>query len=354
MTKRTRIGVIGTGWWATYMHIPALLKNPDAELVAVADINPEKLSATAEHYQLEKAYSSYETMIEQETLDGVVIATYHSTHYEIACFCLEHGLHVMIEKPMVLYATHARDLVKLAQRKQREIVIGYTSNFTSSARRVHDLIYSGHIGNIEYVNCMFGSDVWKFLNSDVKQEGPVHGPGKVYNDPKLSGGGQGHLQATHSIGLMFFLTPLRAKRVLALMSNLGANVDVVDAMTVEFDNGALGNVGSYGHAGRGSRLDVTVYGDKGSVYFEAFTGKVLIHAHNGESEAIEPQDDHTKLHPSHKTSANLVDVILGNAENGSTGELGWRVVELLDAAYRSAALHGQSISIDDLYSEASS
>ena len=80
-------------------------------------------------------------------------------------------------------------------------------------------------------------------------------PGDVYSDPERSGGGQGHLQATHSVGLMLHMTGLRPVSVLALMENLDTRVDVVDAMIAQMDNGALASVGSSGtlHAGARSR-----------------------------------------------------------------------------------------------------
>src|SRR5215211_7588076 len=103
MTRgRARIGIIGVGWWTTTAHIPGMMKNPDADLVALADRRPEIMQKAAEKYGLSvKQYIDYKAMLAQEKLDGVIVATNHTSHYEIAKDCLDAGLHVMLEKPMV-------------------------------------------------------------------------------------------------------------------------------------------------------------------------------------------------------------------------------------------------------------
>src|SRR5262245_61648022 len=99
MTAKARVAVIGTGWWSTYTHIPGLQANPQAELVAVCDTNPNKLRAAAGAYDIRRTYDNVRTMLDQEALDGVVIATPHATHYCLAKAYLERGLHVLLEKP---------------------------------------------------------------------------------------------------------------------------------------------------------------------------------------------------------------------------------------------------------------
>src|SRR5690349_19120607 len=104
MTAKARIAVIGAGWWATYAHIPAVLGNPSAELVAACDADALRLQAAAKAYHIGQTYTDCGEMLAHERLDGAVIATPHATHYRIARDCLEHGLHVVVEKPMTLYA----------------------------------------------------------------------------------------------------------------------------------------------------------------------------------------------------------------------------------------------------------
>jgi hypothetical protein len=98
MTAKARLAVIGTGWCATYAHIPGLQAHPRAELVALCDSNPKKLQAAASAYGVQRVYASASAMLDQEALDGVVIATPHATHAALAQDCLSRGLHVLLEK----------------------------------------------------------------------------------------------------------------------------------------------------------------------------------------------------------------------------------------------------------------
>jgi predicted dehydrogenase len=357
MERKARIAIVGAGWWATYTHIPALQAHAGVGEIVLCDRDADKLGAAAESYHIEKTYTDLATMLAQEPLDGAVIATNHASHFALAKQCLERGLHVMIEKPMTLYARDARELVELAQARGVEIIMGYPYHFTTHVNRVRQVIQGGELGPIQLVNCFMASNVINlFRGDDGSSRGAryvVHGPGTVYSQPHLSGGGQGHLQVTHAAGLMFFVTGLRARRVNALMNNHDLPVDLVDAMLVEFDAGqgqtALGTVSSTGNqaSAGGGMVDLQVYCEHGSVDMNVISGVVRIFRRDQEPEIINvPEADR---YPRMATAQNLVDVALGQAANGSPVEAGWRTVELLDAAYRSAANAGSSVTIESLY-----
>lgn len=351
----TRIAVIGTGWWSTYAHIPGVLANPSATLVGVCDRDVDKLAAAAKAYGLEHTYTDYREMIEREHPDGVIIATPHATHYAIARECLERGINVLVEKPMTLYASEARDLVELAQARGLTLSIGYTHNYAPATLRAHDLIASGALGAPQYIHATMVSRVIELYRGGDDPENnarfyPVHGPGAVYSKPELSGGGQGHLQLTHLAGLVFFVTGLRARRVLALMNNYGLPVDLVDAMTIEFEGGALGTFGGSGNAHQG-KVELQVHCERGSIVLDILAETLVAYGPDGPLPGNGPMPDLDREEDYLATSGNLVDVIQGRATNGAPGEIGWRAVELLDAAYRSAAQGGAAVSIASLYDE---
>jgi len=343
-----KIAVVGTGWWATAIHLPALTSHPNAEIVAVCDVDEAKAKTAADEFDIQKVYTDLETMLDNEELDGVMVATYHAAHYPVAKICLERGLHVYIEKPMVLFADHARELVTLAGKKGLQIVMGYNHNHNDFAIRARDLVHNGEIGEIQFVTGQFSQSIFNFLKGDTQEiKTRVHGPGDVYSDPIRSGGGQGHLQTTHLAGMLFFVTGLRIHRVQAMMQNLGLTVDVVNAIMTEFDNGASGTFGGTGNTRGGGRcFKLTVYGDKGWIDIDDANKTMMVYR-----EDQEPESYKTEVHPFFAPTHNFVDVILGDADNLCSGMLGWRAVELLDAAYRSANNDGKAVYRDDLYEE---
>ncbi len=114
LTSTARIAVIGTGGGATEHHIPALLAHPDAQLVALCDAIGEKARMTADAYGVPHAFARVDDLLANERLDGAVVVTNHATHYAVAKACLQAGLHILIEKPMTLFAREAREVVEMA------------------------------------------------------------------------------------------------------------------------------------------------------------------------------------------------------------------------------------------------
>ena len=177
---RARVGVIGAGWWATTAHIPSLRTYEKADLVGIADPNPDKLAAAAAYYEVAGAFRDYHDLLER--VDGVVIAVPHAYHYQIARDALEAGAHVLVEKPMVLKSSHAWDLVRRAEQKGLELMVGTTFQFTEQAHRVREIVRSGAIGDLLHVSGLFASMVENFLRkpsrgvqADVRV--PGDGPG---------------------------------------------------------------------------------------------------------------------------------------------------------------------------------
>lgn len=350
MCTKARIAIIGAGWWATTAHIPAVINHPGAELVALCDRDAQKLQAAAAAYAIPRTYTDLDQMLVQERLDGAIVVTNHASHYAVAKRCLEAGMHVVIDKPMTLYAWEAKALVELAQAQGRELLVGYPYNYTPYATRSREVIQSGALGKVQYVNCLFATHIFDLLRGEHDVTGVVHGPGKVYSDPALSGGGLGHLQLTHTLGVLFFITDLRVKRVHALMHRHGLAVDLVGAITAEFEDSALGTIGGTGNlgGGQGRKQTVQIYCEHGSIDIDIGSGAATIYRRDQAPEPIEPvvgERDYRHYAPAH----NLIGIVLGQAGNESPGTVGWRVVELLDAAYRSAQQDGSRVEASALH-----
>lgn len=352
MTDKQRIGLIGAGWWSTDYHLPGLLSHPHAACAAICDRDPARLKAAAQAYNIAVTYTDHREMLAKEELDGAIVVTPHKTHAEIARDVLEAGLHLLLEKPMTLYARDARELVELARAREREIVIGYHGPFFGHARRGREVIAGGEFGPVQYVDSSYCSNLNNFLNGNVSEENPtverfaVNPPSASYNSPEEMGGGMGHLNLTHGLGLMFFVSGLRARRVQAVMNNLGRALDMVDAFSVEFENGAVGIVGGTGNAVMTWRNSLAVYCENGAYVYDSFAGFAGLRRRDGTREAL---DLKPVLETRFLNTHGFIDCIRGAAPNPAPGELGWRVVELLDAAYRSAKEGGRPVEIAELY-----
>src|SRR5271166_3697675 len=250
---RPRIAVVGTGWWSTQHHIPALLSYEHAALVALVDNNPLRLTAAMDAYGIAVGFGEVAELLSSVEVDGVVVATTTSTHYEITKAVLEAGAHVMVEKPMAVRAFEAWDLVKTAESTGNHLMVGYTHQFTNSAQRLHEVVASGGIGELVLISCLYASAVEEYYRGRPEAyrdlfHFAVTGPeSKTYSDPAISGGGQAQTQLTHAIGMICWVSGLRVAEVSALMENTDLEVDLVDAISCRFDNGGLGCLASTGN-----------------------------------------------------------------------------------------------------------
>src|SRR5437870_2063643 len=354
---RARIGIIGTGWWATYAHLPSLTSYPRAEVVAIADPSPDRLGRAGEYFGIGAQYVDYRVMLDRGDLDGVIVATPHTTHYAVAADVLARRIPLMLEKPMVLRARDARGLVKLADEQGVPLVIGYPYHFVEQHARLRARIAEGALGRLHLAHSLFASMVLEFYRANPQAYADVFkwqvtGPQPTtYSEPSVAGGGQGHLQVTHAAALLLWLTDLKPREVAAFMQSFDLKVDLCDAISVQFSGGAVGTLASTGgipapqHTNQ--QLELRLYGSAGYALVDAMAGTCSIYYNDG---SIEKLDDvpAERLYPQEATSRHLVDLILGNCRlNLSPGEIGARTVELLEAAYRSAA-ERRIVSIDEL------
>jgi predicted dehydrogenase len=352
--RRARIGVIGTGWWATTAHLPSLCGYEAAHVVGLADPDRANLEAAARHFGVARTYSDYRELVASADLDGVVIAVPHIFHYEIARDALDAGLHVLLEKPMVLKATEAWDLVSRATAQGRHLVIGYESHFTRHAVAARNLIQSGRLGDLRFVAGLLTSMVESYYRGQISDyrsvfDFTVAEPHEsTYSDPRIAGGGQGQTQVTHAMGLIFWTTGLRASEVCAFVDGFGLAVDLADAMSYRFDSGALGTMGSTGslRPEQPWQLEFRYYGSEGFILHDTFRGELVAHFNDGTTEAFPPLAP-DEISPPGAPARCLVDLILDAGENHAPGEVGARAVEFLEAAYRSAA-EGRVVKVDEL------
>lgn len=349
--RKARIAVIGTGWWATYAHIPALRERPDVELVALANRGPERLRRTAEFYRVASTYTDYREMLAREELDGVVVSVAQPAHYETARAALLRGCSILLEKPMVLATEEAQELVDLARRKQLEIVMSYPRHYNPHVRRAREVVLSGELGAVQLVSSQHASSAYESYRGNIDayrdiMEVPVIRMSRELNMYPDRGGGQGYVQVTHSAAVAFWVTGLAAQRVSAYMDSWDVAVDVLDAISMRFSNGAIGSVCSTGNLRPGDpgQDTLSVYCSKGYLLLDLVAGTLMIRKHDGTVEAppaLAPEDILPRFAPVNI----LVDVILGAAENLSPGENGRVTVNFLDAAYRSAANQGAPVDV---------
>lgn len=342
MGAKVRVGFIGAGWWATANHMPILAGRDDVELAAVCRLGAAELEQVRQRFGFPFATEDYRALLRQP-LDAVVVTTPHTRHHEHTRAALEAGLHVMVEKPMSTRAADARDLAELARARGRHVLVPYGWNYKPFVEEAARLVRELGIGPIEYVVCQMGSptgDLFFGGGRDLQGEGLFAPDPATWSDPIVAGGGYGQGQLTHALGLLFFLAgpELRAGEVFAMMSSPNARVDIYDALSVRFANGAIGSLGGTARvpADRTFQVEVRLFGREGIALVDVereraeiqrFDGRkevLTIPAGAGAYECVEPVN-------------RFIELVKGQpVANNSDADVALRTVEVLDAAYRSA------------------
>ena len=140
------IAVIGCGYWG-----PHLIRNlqglADAQLLAVADVRPDRLEYVHRNYPTVDLYSDHEQLL-KTAADAVVVASPIHTHYRVARQALLAGKHVLVEKPIATNVAEAADLVELAVKHKRVLMAGHTFVYNPAVRELRRLVHEGELGHI--------------------------------------------------------------------------------------------------------------------------------------------------------------------------------------------------------------
>jgi predicted dehydrogenase len=317
---KIRVGIIGVGS-ISYGHIRNFLASPDAEIVGLVDTDPKRLE-TAKEKVPELAdvptYSDYKDLIKNGGLDAVQINTPHTLHYEQIMNSLDAGLHVLTEKPMVCSTAHAKDVIKKAKEVGKVLMISYQRHFQPQYRYIKQVVESGQLGEVTYL-------------SALQCQGWKKGTAGTWRQiPELSGGGQLNDSGSHLLDMVLWLTDLNVESVYAFIDNCGTPVDINSALAIKFTNGAQGTVSVVGDSACRWYEDFTIWGTKGAIFYR--NGKLLHCKESGEM--IEP----TELPPGGNHDQGFCDAILGRDKNWVPPECGLRVIQLTEAAWKSAKM----------------
>ena len=142
-----KLGLIGCGYWGPNI-VRNIQKIKHVSLDFIVDTNPEVLNKLPIVTSL---YDDLETALgRHKGIEGVIIATPISTHFELAKKALEAGKHVLIQKPMTMNSNECDILTEIAESKGLTIMIAHTFLFTGAVRKLKQLIDSNHLGNLKH------------------------------------------------------------------------------------------------------------------------------------------------------------------------------------------------------------
>ena len=317
---KIRMGFIGCGGNAS-SHIGRCLEIPEVEIVALCDVSDASIDRARERNPRVAelpVFRDYQEMLAQIAMDAVQISTPHTTHFDQIMDSLDRGLHVLTEKPMVCSVEHAEQVIEKSRQTGKILMIAYQRHLTPHFRYVRNQIMAGELGEIQFVSALQDQGWYRGTMGSWRQR------------LALSGGGQLNDSGSHLLDIILWMTGLEVEQVQAFVEHFESEVDINSALSLRFRNGAMGNLSVVGNSPTGGMWeDITLWGSKAVVYIRQ--GKMTIKT-AGSSELYEP----TGLPGASTPDRNFVDAVLGRDVVQVPPVCGLRVIELTEAAWKSA------------------
>lgn len=328
--ENVRVGMIGVGGIAG-KHVSSLCERNDADIVAMMDPSVEQLDQMKKNFpgiQSVKTFSDYEEMIDTMDLDAAIICSPHTFHFDQIMDCLDAGLDVLTEKPMVCTIDHAQAVMEKEQETGCKVAVAYQRHCLGAFQYIRNAIKSGDAGEVQYVSAL-QAQAWLHLTKGTWRQ-----------KEELSCGGQLNDSGSHLIDIILWMTGVAVDEVSAEVDNFGTEVDINSAVNMKFRNGALGTLSVIGnYPASGMYEDITIICEDWSFFLRQGEDLLVKTGLEGEQHRISDFQ-----YGAASTTDNFIDAIRGDAEVLAPSVCGLRTIELTEAAWKSAE-EGQPVKV---------
>jgi predicted dehydrogenase len=342
--QEVNVGIIGSGFVAE-IHARSLQQVPGTNLAAVASRNETHAAAFASRFQIPQCFTDYRRVLELADVDVVSLCLPNNLHCEAAVAAAEAGKHVICEKPLCMNLPEADRMIEACKRSGVHLLYAEELIFAPKYVRARQLVQEGALGKV-------------YL---VKQAERHFGPhSEWFWDVEKSGGGA--LQDMGCHGVEFARWMLGRPAAVAVTAHCGTYVhagktkadDTAVAM-IEFEGGALGVIEPSWATPGGMDDRSEIYGDQGVTFADLLRGSSLVtYSEPGYGYAVEKAAttrgwtftmfEESWNYGFPQEMAHFIACVRGDAEPLATGEDGRAVLEILFAAYESAAT-GRRVSL---------
>ncbi len=324
VNEPVRLGVVGLGWWGVELA-DAAVRSGKAEVVACyARTDATRLAFANERGC--RAATSFIELITADDVEGVILATPHSTHAEQVCAAAAAGKHVLVDKPFTLNTADGRRSVTAAADAGTVLMVGHQRRRQPAVRRIRALIDEGHLGTPLLATSIF----------TVGRGFPASWRASRHESPLGGMTGMG----VHMIDTFHYLVgPVR--RVTAFSNGVmaGEPLDHATGLQFEFDSGAVGNLVT-SHFNPYVE-EFNILGSKAAAFSQS-EGTRLLTQQRGEMHRTEVPL--TETDPLAEQLAEFAEAIRGERPVETDGEAGLAVVAVLEAAMASVE-RGEAVAV---------
>ncbi|HKL99718.1 MAG TPA: Gfo/Idh/MocA family oxidoreductase [Mobilitalea sp.] len=251
--KTIHWGILGAGNIAA-TFATAINYLEASKLTAIASRNLDKAKKFADRFHIDKAYGSYEELVQDPEIDVIYIATPHTEHKTNAAMCITNGKAVLCEKPFTLNAGDSEFLISLAREHKVFLMEAMWTKFLPVTRMVKNWLKEGRIGEIRHFKVSFGYHSDFDINS------------RIYN-PDLAGGALLDV-GVYPISYVIHMMDRLPDQVISSAVIGRSGVDEQNIIILKYDNGVLADLSSAVSVETG--YDAVIMGDKGKIIIPSF------------------------------------------------------------------------------------
>jgi len=330
MPKKVNVCLIGVGGMARY-HIHNILKQGETTDIAAICEPSEKMYALAAQLFKEAGLEAppnqpdLSLLLKQYELDAAFIITPHAFHHDQTVACMEAGLDVLLEKPMVMNAAEARSLMKVRDRTGKLLVVAFPGSLSPQIRKAVEMLRAGELGKLLSIS----ATVWQNW-----------GPATVSTwrqQPELSGGGFLFDTGAHMLNTVVDLAGEEFSQIAAWCDNYGRPVETLAAVIGKLASGALVTLHGCGETIPSCASDIRLFTDRAILRTGIWGERLELQRHGRRRMRKVP------LPPSLGVWEQFLAVRDGSLPNPCPPEVGLRMARLYDAIKASAAQGGKPV-----------
>ena len=331
-TQPVQVGLIGCGGMARY-HIKRMLQQLDTTHIAVVcEPSPAAYAATVDIFKAANLAPPpnqpdlSRLLVEYgPALDAAFIITPHAYHHDHATACLEAGLDVLLEKPMVMNAAEAESLIQTRDCSGKLLVVAFQGSLSPQIRTAVRLLRSGELGSILNISGMAWQN-WEALTLDTWRQ-----------QPQLSGGGFMFDTGAHMLNTVVDLAGEDFIEVAAWFDHRARPVEILAVVMGRLKSGALVTLTGCGQAIPSCESDVRIFCTQAILRIDIWGNWFQLQRHGRKKLRT------VRVPPSQGVWEQFLAVRSGRLPNPCPPEVGLRMARLWDAIQLSAAQNGRPV-----------
>jgi predicted dehydrogenase len=308
-----------------HWHAQQLQKIPGVQVVALVDPDPHHLYPFREKYfPTAKAFGDFQSLLKEPParLDAAVLVTPHAVHYPQAKAALEHGLHVLVEKPMVTHTPHAYDLWRTAQSAGKLLGISFQAPYTPEFEFLARQRDSKGWGKVQLISGWLSQGWLEATRGTWRQE------------PAIAGGGMMYDSGAHLLNAILWLMDDAVVEVGCFYDRCESPVEINGAAIIRFQQGTVAAIAIGGNCPP-FRTEIQIQTDVMMIVTDQYGGKLELTGRDGRQAPPTLERDGAMGAAAGTPHANFVSAMAGHQPLRCGARHGAWLSVLMDALYES-------------------